>query len=182
MNIVNVSKLQTALIKAGVESIPFHNGGVDYPLAVKDMPDATLVAILNYGKRMFNDYVNSAKHAGGEAEEAAEGWIVKAKAGALGGRSGGARLSPLLKAQRGIVVCWLREAGWDAKEAVKAAKNPQQGFKAMLALQIARGKGIAVSAVEPELVEAAFEKNWHKVEAKAQVLLETTTGMIEIDL
>lgn len=174
--------LRAALIEAGVKTIPFSNGGTDYPVEVEDLPEATLLRIFDYGKRIFNDAVNGAKHQGKEADTAAKEWLDKAKAGTLGSRSGGARLTPYTKALREIVRDYLKAAGWDAKEAAKDAKDSENAFCKMLELQIARGKGIPAADVTAEDVEAARAKNWPKVEAKAKAMADLATGGLDIEL
>jgi hypothetical protein len=163
------TSIKAALINEGVTEIAFTNSGTTYPVNVEDLPEATLLRIFDYGKRIFNDAVNGAKHQGKDPEQAAKEWLKKAKAGTLGTRTGGgARLSPLEKEQRGIVEEYLKAAGWKAADAKKEAKDPRKGFKTMLALQLAKGKNIPLNQVEVEDIETAFGKNWPKVEKMAQ--------------
>lgn len=176
------TKLQQALIDAGMTELAFHNGGTDYPVKVGDLPDASLVAIIAYGKRMFNDHVNSAKGQGKDPGQVADEWLTKARNGELGTRAGGARVSPYTKALRDIVAEYLKAAGWDAKEAAKDAKKPEDAFKTMLALQIARGRGVPVADVPEEDVAKAHEANWPKMEKRAQAMVDALSGDLDIDL
>lgn len=174
--------IKDALIEANVTAIPFHNGGEDYTTQVADLPEETLLAIFHYGKRIFNDAVNGAVNQGKEREDAAKAWLEKAKAGQLGTRTGGARLDAKTKALRGIVRDYLKAAGWSAKDAAKDAKEPQKAFGEMLALQIARGKGVPVAEIDAETLDAAMDKNWPKVEAKAKAMAELQAGGLDIEL
>ena len=174
--------LQDALIAAGRESIPFANGQTDYPVDVADLPEATLLKIFDYGKRIFNDSVNSSKHQGKDAGEAAAEWMTKAKAGTLGTRAGGARISPIEKAIRGLVVDYLKAAGWDTKTAAKDAKEPKLAFGIMLGLQLARGKGIPVKDVEDADIQTALAKNWPKITERAEAMVAISTSTLDIEI
>ena len=174
--------LQDALIAAGRTSIPFANGQTDYPVEVSELPEATLLKIFDYGKRIFNDSVNSSKHQGKDAGEAAAEWMTKAKAGTLGSRAGGARISPIEKAIRGLVVDYLKAAGWDTKTAAKDAKEPQDAFKTMLGLQIARGKGVPVAEIGADDINTAFDKNWPKLAAKAEQIVALASTSLDIEI
>ncbi len=174
--------LQDALIAAGRKEVPFSNGGTDYPVNVEDLPEATLLKIFDYGKRIFNDSVNSSKHQGKDAGEAAAEWLAKAKAGTLGTRAGGSRISPIEKAIRGLVVDYLKAAGWDTKTAAKDAKDPEAAFDKMLELQIARGKGIPASEVTAEDVDKAAMKNWPKLVAKAEQIVALANTSLDIEI
>jgi hypothetical protein len=170
--------IKAGLITAGVTEIDFANGGQKYTTNVEDLPEETLLKIFDYGKRIFNDAVNGAVHQGKDREEAAQNWLERAKDGTLGSRTGGgSRISPLEKELRAIVEEYLKAAGWKAGDAKKDVKEPKEGFKAMLALQIARGKSIPMEKVEPTDIDKAFEANWPKVETMAKQRLEMTKGL-----
>lgn len=174
--------IRAALLQAGRDEIAFSNGGKDYPTKVEDLPEATLLKIFDYGKRIFNDSVNSAAHQGKDKEAAAKEWLDKAKAGQLGTRAGGSRISPLEKAIRAIVKDYLMAAGWDAKTAAKDVKEPQAAFTEMLGIQISRGKGVPVNQVDAETIEAAFDKNWPKVEEKAAAVVALQADTLDIEI
>lgn len=55
-----MTNLQTALQEANLNGLAFYNdkGNIDETVAVSDLPDATLIKLLTYGKRYFNDRVN----------------------------------------------------------------------------------------------------------------------------
>lgn len=172
--------LKETLKAHGLTAFEFHNGGKDYHTALDDLHDDSILAIIRYGKRMFNDAVNSAKNQGKEPEEFAKEWLDKAAKGQLGTRTGGARLSPLAKALREIVVEYLRAAGWDAKDAAKDAKEPAAAFRDLLGLQISRARGVPLAEVPKDDIQAAMDKNWPKIEARAQemvTLAETDLGI-----
>lgn len=174
--------IKNALIEAGRETIAFTNGGTDYTTRVEDLPEETLLRIFDYGKRMFNDAVNGAKHQGKDADVAAKEWLEKAKEGKLGTRTGGARLGAYDKALREIVRDYLKAAGWSAKDAAKDAKEPKVGFASMLTLQISRGKGVPMAEVEDETILTAMEKNWPKIEAKAKAMVELQNDTLDIEI
>lgn len=171
-----LTALQAALIDAGYHVIPFHTATHDYGMDIKDLPDATILRVLTYGKRMMNDYVNSAKATSDTpVEELAAGWVERAKAGTLG-QGGGTRqaLDPMGKAIKEIVVDYLRKSGMKANEARKLAKDPAQAFSDMLADKITSAQGMPAM---DDQVQAAFDKNWPKVETQAQAIVNATTGL-----
>ncbi len=175
-----ITQLQTALMDADCASIPFATGGEDHTTAITSLPDATIIRVLMYGKRMMNDYVNSAKATGDkDAETLSAEWLARAKAGELGA-SGITRASqsPLEKAQRDIVVDYLRKSGMKANEARKAAKDPQAAFKTLLEEKITLATGSPASEAD---ITAAFETNWVKVEIQAARVVEATQGL-DIDI
>lgn len=176
------TELQSALINAGMETITFTAGESEHEIPINKLPDASLIRILQYGKRMFNDYVNSAGHAAepkdGESldeakargkAEAVETWIKKAQDGTLGQAAGGrSRISPLEREIRNIVESYLRQDGMKATDAKKATKKPEKAFRGYLQLKLkAAGKKGTSSEVD-----TAFEKNWPKIESQAQAILD----------
>ncbi len=172
--------LQAALIATGTTRIPFATGGEDYSTHIEHLPDATIIRVLMYGKRMLNDYVNSAKATGDkDAETLAGEWLTRAKDGELGA-SGTTRASqsPIEKAQRDIVVDYLRASGMKANEARKAAKNPQTAFKALLGEKITLATGSPASEAD---ITTAFKTNWIKVETQAARVVEASRGL-DIDI
>lgn len=178
------SKLHKALNELGLTQMEFQNGGEKFTTELSELPAETLVKIMTYGKRIFNDAVNGAGHQGKDKAEAAKEWLERAKAGQLGTRTGGggSRVTPLEKEMRGIVEEYLKAAGWKAGDAKKEAKDPQAGFKAVLRGQIAKAKALPEAKVEDATIEAAFDANWPKVEAMAKQRLEITQGGLSIDI
>ena len=182
---MDTTKLQSALIDAGCTSIPFNVGGVNHSQAIADLPDATILRVLAYGKRMMNDYVNSAKATSDTpVDELSAGWITRAKEGTLGA-SGTTRasMSPMQKAITGIVVDYLRASGTKANEARKEAKDPQKAFEGLLRDKLAMAQGIHEAAVTDDQITEAMNKNWPKVEAQAAKVVEASRGLdIDIDI
>jgi hypothetical protein len=178
------SNLHKALAELGMTQLDFANGGETFTTPLSELPAETLIKVLTYGKRIFNDAVNGAGHQGKDKAEAAKEWLERAKEGRLGSRSGGggSRVSPLENEIRGIVEDYLKAAGWKAVDAKKTAKNPQEGFKAVLRGQLAKAKDQPESKIKQDMVEAAFAANWPKVETMAQQRLEITQGQLAIEL
>lgn len=177
----NGTDLQAHLDALGCHSIPFNVGGKDYSQSIFDMPDATIIRVLAYGKRMMNDYVNSAKATSDTpADELAAGWIKRAKAGTLGA-GGGSRtsLDPMQKAIREVVVEYLKASGMKVNEARLAAKTPEKAFERLLATKLAMATEDGV--VTDDQIATAFDANWPKVESAARAIVDASAGL-SIDL
>jgi len=181
---MDTSKLQAAIIEAGCDSIPFAVGGQDHSQSIHTLPDATIIRVLMYGKRMMNDYVNSAKATSDTpVEDLATGWVTRAKEGTLGA-SGTTRasMSPIAKAQRDIVIDYLRASGIKANEARKMCKDLQAAFKDLLRGKLAMAQGIHDAAVTDDQLNLAFEANWQKVVSQAERIVNTSKLDIDINI
>ncbi len=176
--------IKDALIAQGVTEVAFATGGMSYATKIEDLPEETLLRIFDYGKRIFNDAVNGAVNQGKDRETTVQEWLAKAKDGNLGSRAGGvSRISPLAREIRNVVEDFLKAGGFKAGDAKKAATKPEEAFKELLALQIARGKGVPVAAVDEAVITAAFEKNWPMITERAQARVDVMKGdSFEVDI
>lgn len=86
------------------------------------------------------------------------------------GGAGGARLTPMERALREVVEQQLRNWSWKAADARKAATDPTQGFGNGLRRALAKKLGVPEASVDRADVDAAFDANWPKVEAKAAAM------------
>lgn len=84
--------------------------------------------------------------------------------------AGGARLGAYDRALRDVVEATLRDWGWKAADAKKAAMEPAQGFENGLRRALAKKLGVPEASVDRANVDQAFDANWPKVEAKAAAL------------
>jgi len=172
--------LQQAIIDAGMTAIPFGTTEKDYSIPVAELPDATLIRVLQYGKRMFNDFVNSAKATSDTpVDELAAGWIERAKAGTLGQAGTRQTADPYIKAQRDIVTGMLRQLGVKAVDARKAASDPQKGFVDVLAAKIKMATG---QPAPSDAITAAFDANWPKVQAEAERMVAASRVSLDLDV
>ncbi len=154
--------LQTALIDAGLNTFQFHNDGVDYPVKVTDLPDASLVRIARYGKRVLNDVVNSTASRSDKTKATiCKEYIAKLVNGEVGSGGGRARISTLERALRNVVGTYLVAAGVSNKDAAQLCKEPEKGFRLYLTKRGLKG----------DKLEAAFTKHWSTVQAKARAFV-----------
>lgn len=189
-----MNELQQAIINSGLTELEFTSGDRKETVRVEELPSATLIRLLTYGKRAFNDYVNSAANAAEPAEgqsqdeakeaartEAADTWLQRARDGKLGEAQGGGRtrLTPLEKEIRAIVEEYLRQGGMKAGDAKKASKQPRDAFAGYLGhkLAVAKGEG----NVTEEMAAEAFDRNWPKVEDQARKRLALAES-VDIDI
>jgi len=157
-------------------TLSFNIGGEQLPVNVADLSPEALTGLLMYGMRKANDTYNGQKNS--DNAMTPEEVIEKIKVWDFG--KGGSRVSPLVKAQRDIVITHLRSIGMKANEANKAAKNPQDGFKVYLRSALAKKLALPEIQVDQESVDKAFEANWARVETKAQEILAMES--IDLDL
>lgn len=88
------------------------------------------------------------------------------------GGAGGARLTPMERALREVVEQQLRNWGWKAADARKAATEPAQGLELGLRRQIAKQLGVPEASVDRADLDTAFDANWPKFLAKAKAMAE----------
>ena len=176
------SKLQNALIKAGLLSVTFTDvkGGTDYTVETTQLPDITLIELLRYGKRKFNDSLNSSST--DNREEWSTEWIDKAQAGTLGTGSGGSRVSPLTRELREVVLDYLITAGYKVGEARKLVKDPRSGFVTYLTDVISTKQSIPANQVDPLTIEDLMGRNWPTIEAQAQKRLDAKAPDTTLDI
>lgn len=86
------------------------------------------------------------------------------------GGAGGARLSTYERALRDVVEAILRDWGYKAVDAKKAAMDPQAGFESGIQAKLAKRDAVPEAQVNPDDVAEVFGKNWPNIEAKAKTL------------
>lgn len=172
------------------DAVEFTSGDEVFAVDADAIPEASALRIFLYGRRMFNDSVNSSVNRAAEKwgaaqtpkqpaskcpesvktearERAAREWIQAMRDGKLG-ESRGPAADELTQELRAIVSGYLRQAGLKAKDAGELAKDPEAGFRAFLELSL-KGK---YGARWLEHLEPAFEVNWPNVEAQAQRVVD----------
>lgn len=130
-----MTKLQDALIEAGVKTLDYTDTKADKTITfdIDKVPDETIVSQLHYGRRMFNDALNSGDQDKRDENRAAltkrlqDGWTR--------GHGGGKRLDPTEREAREAVVDLMVEAKFKASEARKmvSADGAESTFRAHLA-------------------------------------------------
>jgi len=162
---MNTTNLQGALIEAGITALTFNAtaSGITRTIPVQEIPDESLIRVLQYGKRLFNDTINRSKDGDKPTSDTAQEWFAALKTGTLGEASG-PRGNPLETAMREVLVAILRGQGLKAKAATEAAKD-------MDATLLKLSKGDANRMREAKA----------KIEAKAKEIMEARKGIaIEI--
>lgn len=171
-----MSKLQEAVQNAGLSGLSFFNqkGNIDETVAVSDLPDATLLKLLAYGKRYFNDRVNG--YTGkGTKEEYAKGLMDALKAGdniiiSTGG------MSAFDKEYRALFCTAYVKTGLatSLKAAVKAYNDDD--YKAMqeLAAALLTAKGIDF---DPSELSDYVEAITGKLTTAAQAIVDAATSI-----
>lgn len=180
--VTETSKLQNALIEAGLLNITFTDvkGGTDYTTDITTLPDVTLIELLRYGKRKFNDSLNSSET--DDRQEWSEEWLNKAQNGTLGAGSSGSRVDPLTRELREVVLGYLTSSGFKTAEARKLVKVPFDGFETYLTHVIATKQSIPVVDVDPETVKDLIQRNWATVTDQAQKRLDAKAQSVSLDI
>ena len=180
---METTKLQSALIELGIESLSFTVAKKPHNVAVADICDAGLLAVLAYGaSRKVNDTVNSARKSEGDAFDEAStitDTLERIKKGTIGTRQG---VDELTKELRLIVSAKLKTLGWKSEPIRKAVKDPAVGFRAFLTEYIAKAKAMEVSQVSLETVDIVFANNWPNLVAKAEATIKARGLELEIDV
>lgn len=162
-------------VKIQAQAIEFRCGGKTYQVT-DPHPDA-LTRIFEYGTiRFVNDKAGGLTEA--EKDALALEWVERIQSGDVGQTGGGgARLSPLERAQRGIVKDRLVSVGWKAGEADKAARDPQAGFLLYIRELLAAKNGVPLAAVTDDDAGPAARANWEKVvNGPAQAIVDAAKG------
>lgn len=104
-----MTNLTQALKDNGLNQLVFKSDclGHTATLAVEDIPDSSIIALLQYGTRKINDQFNSGKTKHGQTLEYFETLLEAVKNGTLAERKSGG-LSTDDKAIRGLILDWLR--------------------------------------------------------------------------
>lgn len=143
-----MSKLHEALVAAGVESLDYADVKTDETITIPviDLPDATIISQLLYGRRMFNDALNS-----GDQDDRAgrrEELIKRLRDGWTRAHGGGKRLDPVEREAREVVVALMVEARFKASEARKlvSADGAETAFRANIADDTAKWEKVLAHA------------------------------------
>jgi hypothetical protein len=182
---MDATKLQTALIEAGMAEITFNITDAETTVDVLDVTDKGLIALLRYGTRKANDTVNGAISRLKKEEKPIDkdAIVTECLAHILSGETAQrARISPIEAELRSIVKAKLQSIGLKATDAGKLAKDAKAGFSEYLRQYIATAKEIKAVEVEDSTIEAAFAKNWPNIEARANEIIEQKSLKLEIDL
>ena len=139
------------------DKIQFTSGDTTFDVETMEIADASLVRIIMYGRRMFNDSVNGTIHAEKDKptddkrsrKAIAQTWIDAMVKGTLGnGRGGHSRVSAIEKELRicvqGLLV---NECGYKSGEATKmVSKGAQATFTNVVAKELSASEDQAANA------------------------------------
>lgn len=95
--------------------------------------------------------------------------------------AGGARLGAYDRALRDVVEATLRDWGWKAADAKKAAMEPRQGIESGLRLLLAKKLDIPAGDVGLAELDEAFDRNWPKFAAKARELAAKAEVTVSVE-
>ena len=170
-----------------IKTLSFNINKTSHEVDISKLPVSTIDRLLQYGTRILNDKINSeASKAAGEGksydkDEAAAVWIQKAIEGKLGERTARST-DPRYKILKELVVGKLAALGITKADAAKLCKSPLDGFKTFIELVLSTKQGIAVAKLDPKQVQAAIEKNWPKLEAKAEQIAALAQDTLDIEI
>jgi len=162
------------------DTFTFVSGDMTFEVPTADIPDASIIRLAMYGRRMFNDSVNGAVHAAKDKphaerpshESVATDWLKRLTEGTLGdGRGGAARLSDMEKELRTLVQSFLvNDCGYKVGQATKLmSQGAETVFRSVVAKELGAGGAAATDA-------------WTKVEAHAKKILASRPSLDLTDL
>jgi len=103
------------VIELSSSTIMFRHGDREYPVDVTELPQETLRRIFLYGRRMFNDTLNSQKTLSPSE------LLARYKAGEF--KRGGRAADPVAAECRRLIEDALRRAGWKATDVADTFKG-----------------------------------------------------------
>lgn len=113
-----MTELQKALQAAGLKSITYTDSKTDtvIEVSIEDLPDETIVSQFEYGRRMFNDRLNSMEGNRGDNRGKLE---ARLRDGWTRSHGGGRRLDSVEREAREVVISLLVQARHKSSEARK---------------------------------------------------------------
>lgn len=144
------------------------------------LPEASREYIIRYGLRQsLNDSVAGAEAKSDEALKRAQARYDGLLDGTIReGSGGGAALSPYERALRQVVVDYLKSIGTKSGDAAKLARTPRMAFELVLEAKLK----VADKPHDKAAVDAAYDRNWPKVEAQAKAIAAAASKTHEVEI
>lgn len=157
--------------------LTFSIAGGQVTVETKDLPDESIIAVLNYGAtRFINDKVGGKDKTAEEKAALADAWITRLKEGDLS-PARGPRKDPMQIEMDRIVAEHLVKAGWKKTDAVKEGKGAH-GIE-LFTVEILKAKG---KPHDIDSVKESTEKVFAWVYEKAKAAMAARNGTPDIDL